>query len=439
MGTFFRALKIAISFLMIPRLFLSLIFFPLLLSLLIVCGQLVMTGLFVQSIVRDTGTRTEVIKDRNQKSLIRKIVYGSFDPLPEIIICRWAIDEEGDEVPPSEECSPDRLDVALHVKDPQNFDVTEYERIFNGNFERVHICKSCQPDIVISLLSEKGPESMVLSTVGIGLVRLSVYHQHVQERYIKAAEELGRTIELFGDVHLNLPGFRAPIKITGLNESVVGLMNISMLIVIALWLAVRAHRNVLDYFVRNGALLPMVSSTGKQAFYASIWIITGARVLAFLGAAIPVVVLWFFSVGSKDGLLHQFGGNALEFSLWLIAICFSFGLATIIASIAELKHRHTVINFTYRYLPLLFCFLGAALWMLSFIFDGSGVVAESAPATFRAITAAIPIIGLAPVLVAPIFKPTLWVLVVHTLLSIIAILMITRYNSQWFAAHLEEI
>ena len=50
-----------------------------------------------------------------------------------------------------------------------------------------------------------------------------------------------------------------------------------------------------------------------------------------------------------------------------------------------------------------------------------------------------PVLGIAPILIAPIFKPMVDVLTVHSILTILVCLYVLRANAHWFAAHLEEL
>ena len=66
----------------------------------------------------------------------------------------------------------------------------------------------------------------------------------------------------------------------------------------------------------------------------------------------------------------------------------TLGLATLIASIAELKHRHCLLSFTYKYIPLGIAFFGALIWGFSFLFEGSTAsVIRSITSSFEAVGA----------------------------------------------------
>jgi len=205
------------------------------------------------------------------------------------------------------------------------------------------------------------------------------------------------------------------------------------LVIISLWLALKAHRKVLDYFARNGALLPMVAATGKGVFYAAIWILTLTRVAAFVCAAVPITFFGLTGLLSDRQLDQMIKINSPEFVLWVLALLASLSLATLIASIADLKHRHQFFSIGYRYVPLFFCLAGGFVWTGSFLFDGPFF------GYFRALLSALPIVGAASILVAPVMQPQLSVLVVHLLLTSVLLVVALKRNARWFAAHLEEL
>jgi hypothetical protein len=190
---------------------------------------------------------------------------------------------------------------------------------------------------------------------------------------------------------------------------------------------------VLDYFARNGALLPMVAATGKHSFYDAIWLLTVFRVGAFLLAAVPATLLVFTGLTEDQPIPSFFGEDRLFPYAWMVAIGLSFALATLIASIADLKHRHHFLSFLYLYLPIAVCAISAVGWGLTFLVD------SPAFGYVRNIAAALPIVGMAPVLVSPLFQPSIWVLVAHALLTLGLIWLFLKRNAHWFAAHLEEL
>jgi hypothetical protein len=231
---------------------------------------------------------------------------------------------------------------------------------------------------------------------------------------------------------MHIPEISEAIGISSLKGTLPITTNIALLVVIALWLALKAHRKVLDYFSRNDVLLPLAAACGKQAFYSAIWILTLFRVGCFLGASIP---LMYFGL---DDIFSSNVGIDLSFSLahgaaWLVALVSALGLATVIASIAELKHRHSLLSVSYRVLPLLGAFFGAMVWGASFIMP------LHACGVFRLIVSALPIVGIAPILVAPVTGLPYAPMMIHAVLAIIGLTWLLKRNARWFAAHLEEV
>jgi hypothetical protein len=119
--------------------------------------------------------------------------------------------------------------------------------------------------------------------------------------------------------------------------------------------------------------------------------------------------------------------------LWGIALVATMALATVIASISELKHRHAFVSILYRFVPLLAASLGALAWAFSLFSRAEGV------GIFRLVVAAIPVLGMVPIMVAPITNLPVLPLLVHSALAGVTLVLILRRNARWFAAHLEEV
>ncbi len=433
-----RAVKLAISLIRIPRLFAYLFLLPLILSVGVVYVQLIFTRALVAVEKTDSASLEKRINETDDENLVRKFLFGSSSPLPPPKICRWSMQRVEDgrtlELPQSVECRPDRLDVALQVKDPMTFDTAPYEAIFKGNVERIHVCSSCAPDSVIKI-GDNSVESRTKSVMGLAVINLARFNKDLRYRYVEAAKGFDQVKALLGDIHLEAAGFKHSINISSLNTSLAILLNLTFLILVTLWLALKAHRKVLDYFARSGALLPMVAATGKGSFYGAIWILTVCRVGAFLFAAVPITLAGLSNFLEEQDLIQFVGDSYSRFAIWLLAIVASLSCATIIASVAELKHRHSLLSFTYRYLPFIVSILGALIWGVTFLFDGH----DSVVSIVRAVVASIPIAGIVPVLVGPVFEPPILVLLLHTLLTAALLTFTLRKNARWFAAHLEEI
>lgn len=425
-----RSLRLALALLKIPRLFGSLFLFPLLISIIVVAMQIVFTVLMVQSISNTTDPVERRIERTKDMNFGRLLLYGQGEPLPAMRLCRWReIERDGGtiEVPPNRECLPGRLDIALHVADPASFDPTLYKSAFEGNVEQLHLCKQCRPDVVIAV-GGRASRSEIRSIWGLVLVNMIRFNP---TQYVESLKEIEQVSGIFGERTLYLSGFDDPIEMDRTYTILALTMNLAGIIIIALWLALKAHRKVLDYFSHSGALLPMVAATGHGAFYGAIWFLTLARVGAFFGAALPMTYYGFIRLLERDDLNPFFFDARVV--VWLITLTTSLALATLIASIAELKHRHSLLSFTYKYVPIVICFLGGIVWASTFLLESSGAL------LLRAATTALPLLGTAAVLLGPVFRPSTLTLSIHLTTSVVLLVLALRYNSRWFAAHLEEI
>ncbi|MCO6431489.1 MAG: hypothetical protein J5J00_11565 [Deltaproteobacteria bacterium] len=430
-------LRLAVSLLMIPRLFLSLIFFPLIISLILVYLQLVASQIAINLINKSPTDIERSVKKRDDDNFMRRLIYGSGKPLPPLEICHWrtglASDGSMFEVPvDGAKCNPSRLDVALHLENQAEEKIAEYAKIFNGNIEKLHLCKTCSPDVVITERNGN-TTSDIRSVWGLMVLGLVAFDKEVANYYISSLKKTDQIKKLIGEHYLHISGFTQPISLHRIQTRSIIIMNIACLLIIALWLAIKAHRKVLDYFARSGALLPMVAATGKGNFYMAIWLLTLFRVQAFLLAAVPITIQTLNRILKTDTVGGVLGYDPITTLLWLAAIVIGLSFATLIASIAELKQRHHLFSFAYKYLPVLVCAAGALIWLGSFVLEGSAVE------MVRHILTALPVVGIAPVLVAPILKPITALLVCHALLTGVLFVLVLRRNAHWFAAHLEEI
>ncbi|RIL12054.1 MAG: hypothetical protein DCC75_01175, partial [Proteobacteria bacterium] len=259
------------------------------------------------------------------------------------------------------------------------------------------------------------------------------FNEDLKIKYVAAAEDFDRMRKIRGELYFHSKGFEAPLSVTDAELSVAVILNIAALIVISLWLALKAHRKVLDYFARSGALLPMVSATGKGPFYGAIWILTMLRVGAFLIATVPMMVYGLGELIDKNHFANLIGVNSWVFATWLLAITAGLALATLVASIADLRHRQSFFSFSYRYVPLFICASGALVWTATFIFD------SRLSDLLRRIVTALPVAGMGPIMVAPIFRPGWDILIINAMLTGVTLIILLRVNARWFAAHLEEI
>lgn len=434
MGKQISSLRLAYSLARIPRLFASLFLMPLLLSIVLLYGQMLITGIWLGTNRSDPGEVAGALDRLKKENLGRRLLYGDGKELPEIKICRWTAtlqDGEEGEVAP-EDCSADLLDVAIHTQTPQTFDATAYRKIFNGNVEHLHLCRRCTPHIVIDASSE-AHSTTVRSVWGLMVLSLIRFNEQSNQTFVKMAEDFHEIRTALGPVELLAHGFVAPINFRNMTPALAITLNVAGLFLLTMWLALRAHRKVLDYFSRSGALLPMVAATGQGTFYGALWLLTFARVVAFLLASVPLLISGFCELFPARSIGEIFDLAYVGIALWATTLAISLSLATLISSIAELKQRHHVLSFFYRYVPLILSGSGLLIWSISFLFDSTFAGA------LRNLISALPILGIGPVLLAAIFKPYTACLLIHLVSSILLGALILRHNARWFAAHLEEL
>lgn len=427
-----RSFRIAVALLGIPHLALSLFALPLVLSLGIVVTQLFLTSAAVQLANSGGGSLVASRVMEKDSHPVRWLLYGDGELRGPLTVCRWVNGPQGNEIPPPHGCAPDRLDVALNVEDPATFDATRFQRLFEGHVDRLHICKTCQPDVVITVAGDGTVRSQAHSVFGLSILFLPYSNQDVVDQRSAVKEAYDEIKRSLGSISLRIPEISDAIGISTLKGTLPITTNIAILVVIALWLALKAHRKVLDYFSHNDVLLPLSAACGKQNFYTAIWILTLFRVACFLGASIPLMYFGLSDILTGD-LKVDLAWSLARRAIWIVALVSALGLATVVASIAELKHRHSLVSISYRFLPLLGAFIGALAWSASFIapLHVCGI--------FRLIVSALPIVGIAPILVAPITGLPYVPMVIHSVLATIGLTWLLKRNARWFAAHLEEV
>jgi hypothetical protein len=429
-----RTLHLAWSLIRIPHLAFSLFVFPLTIGICLVIVQLIATGVIVRaSSLENSHLGSVEERSSRENSIVRRILYGSGDLRPDLKVCRWSFDPTTqEEVPPGPECAPDRLDVALRVSDPATFDVTHYKGIFSGQIDRLHVCQSCQPDVVITPKSGKDSTSRAYSAFGLAVLSLPLSHQDLIQKRMAVGKKLSHIMKLLGGVYFEIPEIEGGINTTAIRKTLPITMNIALLVIITLWLALRAHRKVLDYFAQNDVLLPLVAACGRSRFYSAIWLLTAARVFCFLGSSIPVLYFGLKGVVDKKSIF-TLDTSISQLSVWLLAITTSLALATIMASISELKHRHHLLSIFYRYVPIAIALFGGVVWVATLLIDSGSM------GMVRGIIAGLPVIGTAPLLLGPIINLPIVVMLPHALFAGILFVFMLRKNARWFAAHLEEI
>lgn len=428
-----NAIRLALAFIRVPRLFGSLFLFPLLISFIFLYVQLMVSGVLLKASATDAAKVRENLTKRKNNSVVRQLIAGNGEELGDIELCRWVQTPEG-EVPPAD-CKRHEFDVALIIPSFDEERIQQYQRTLNGNFRRMQICRTpaCATEVTIDLTNPDQPETSTRSVWGLLLLNLVELSPEQIEHFVKVREHKDKLKAQLGPLYLYTPGYQKPLNVREMTKLLVVILNFILLVLVALWLALKAHRKVLDYFADSGALLPLVAASGKRAFYGAIWILTLFRVFIFLSGSLPIAYLAIRDFTQGDPTDLFFHGELSWSLLWLFTLAMSLALATIIASIADLKHRHTLLSFGYRYVPLLVSLGGGIVWGLSFL------VEHQYSEAIRKILASLPLAGMAPMLLAPLFTPQEEILVIHTLLTAVLLALALRSNTRWFAAHLEEL
>ncbi len=424
------AFRIVYSLLKVPRLFASLLLFPIIGALIIVAIQLVFTASALTQISSVKNLDVEDNIDPNWNAL-RIVLFSDPYPLEQApVLCIWK-KENGVETYPSEQCRPDRLDVALNVSPDVEIDYQKYLDMIKGNALRLHVCSDCKPDLRIINPADK-PQIKISSIYGLMLYQLIIRDEEKESAIKEIRKEINRYRKGLGSVEINLASLKRPINLSSIDISLAATLNITALAVIALWLGLKAHRKVLEYFSKSGALLPMVAATGKKPFYRALWIITGLRVFSFLGASVPLLLITLVKSYSISDM-QLIDVSSSYFAVWIIALFAGLSLATIIASMADLKARHELLSIAYKLIPLFLSIFGVMIWSVTFFGTGelSGIL--------RSAIAAIPVIGLGPLIFSQVIQLPSLVLLIHLLLSIAGCYYLLNKNTHWFAAHLEEI
>lgn len=430
-----KPLLLAFSLIRVPRLFCTLLLWPLVIGVFVAITQVVFSSLFLHVMEESPDDYAARVEGTDVGvTWLQEELYQSDQPLGPPLICRWIVGSNGDEYPPTRECAIDPLDVTVEVENPETFDAAPHAEFFNGATRRIHLCRSCGKDVRIRTINGE-IQAHVFSLKALGVLALADVNadKGVNPHYIEARRQVEKYHDLTGTIFLHPPGFDRPVNISKTSKTMVMVVNTAFIVLITLWLSLVGHRKVLQYFARNDALLPLVAACGKETFYSALWIITLIRVGFFLLASVPTAYI-SYRVAVPDELLNVFLGEQNgEFLLWVTGIVSSLSAFTIIASIAELKHRHSLLSFAYKYLPMLLCLAGTALWTVSVFSSGSGWW------WVQHVIASLPLVGLSPMILAPIFRMSPTIIALHAMFASVLVVVCLRFNSRWFAAHLEEI
>ena len=420
------ALRVAFSLARIPRLFCAFLLFPLVVGIGLAFGQLVLTGVYLTMLGRTSdvvGGEFAAGKEHSRSVLQR---FGLAKDFSETKICRWT----GAQAPPDCELQP--FDVTIQPGTRSDTEVAKVIELFSGLTARIHLCQQCRSEITVTLGTENSTNIYDVWSLPI-LSFVAADNPIMRTRVLELLRAGEEVRDLLGETQLLLPGFSAPVSLTRMKAVFAMIFSIATSLVIGLALALRAHRRILDYFAQNDVLLPLVAACGKGTFYGALWWLTLFRVGAFFLAIGPATTMVFWELVSPETQAIFIGERALDLLLWLVTLVIGMSLLVVVASVGELRHRRPFVSVVYRFGPLVLCAVGGLVWGLTLLLPTELLQAV------RHATTATPILGLVAVLITPVFRPPPLTLVLHVLLSLSVLILTLRYNSRWFAAHLEEV
>lgn len=426
--------RICYAFLRIPRISLTLLLGPLLIGFLLVVFQLFVTMAYSGPNIKTADQMEEEFAGRKDYNPIRHFLYeNDGKELDEIKVCRWQM-HEGRELP-LVGCEPKGYDIAIHTDDPATFDVSAYVESYRGSVEKLHVCKnSCQTSIVIDHHGDDTKSSIYSPYAMLIYVMAKMDNDDRNQAKLKARKSNEDFEELNGKMTLFAPGYAQPILISGLSKNLALSLNIAVFLAASLWLALKSHRKVLEYFGRNGALMPLVASCGNKTFYLAIWYISLCRVFFFFLPTLPVNGYVLYYAVNSAGMNTSLFERPLYCLSWIVSSTAALAFITILGSIADLKHRVPFLFIIYKYMPIILCLSGFVLWCLSILLGSSSAINLA-----RDIASAMPILGLGPLLFAPVTMLSSETMLIQALLSIVLSSVLVRRNVRWFAAHLDEV
>jgi hypothetical protein len=427
-------LRLTLYLLQVPRLLLSLIIFPVILAFGTIILQLISSVFFLSYL---SSTETKKLEEslnnpRRTTNWVRDKLLGANDYEDTLKVCYWSVELGGKLKQPTTDCTVDRYDIVIDPKLATPDKEYNYMKLFLGFFRKVHICQGCVSDIMISKVNGETQIDFG-SLFALSLFTAVEITEEYRNNFSEAVKSLSEFESLTGDKYLRLTGFVQKTKLSTLTHTLILVSNISVFIIVCLWLALKAHRKVLDYFSHSGALLPLVAASGKNNFYLTIWSLTIIRVIAFTLTALPVGIYMLSDAIGQDLLNLLFLGDLLLLSVWIVTIIISLTLTTIIASLAELKSNSALLSIRYKLFPLLLCFLGGVIWIATFAYE--------APITFfiRDLILTLPLISIPALLMCPVFPPHPLSMAFNAILTLIFTIFTVRRNAEWFGSHLEEI
>lgn len=422
--------RLALAFIRVPRLFFALLFWPLVIGFLLAVGQGALSVGYIKTV---STTPEDVDKELSQseahQSWLRGVITGDPKPFQSVSICRW---KNGNLYKSAEgsDCSIDKDDLVIQTPQPLELSSSEYVDHFKGIVPEIHICEDCSSNFLIRSDKDRFKLSSIKS-LGLYILTEEDHISRRKEHFKDYLSDIKDAEQLEGEVVLKLPAFKRGLELRTASQRMVVTANIAGLIILVLWLALKAHKRVLDYFSKNDALLPLVAACGKDTFYLSLWIVTAFRVVFFLLSAVPATILFYVLLGENPaGDLFKFD---YVFFIWLACLFLALGAVTVLASIADLKSRASFSSILYRWLPFGLFAMGSLAWVPILLFGSESAYWLSQ------IIAVIPMLGLAPVIASPILYVEPISLVIHGILSLCLIIYLLRANSEWFASHLEAL
>ncbi|MBP9838468.1 MAG: hypothetical protein KBC84_07115, partial [Proteobacteria bacterium] len=208
-----NAFKIAINLLSIPRLFASLLFWPIVIGLSCAVVQISASSAYIKFVEEKPQDYIKRLNAPDEFSEhMRNFLVGRKSEFTEIKVCRWS-EVDGVEKAPVD-CEVHPLDVAINTDNVTDYNQEQYLNLYKGNVERLHICKSCKTDMTIHTNLENKNVTTITSLHGIllhGLVETTV-DKKLGDHFINfkvKAEEYKKTS---GTILFYPSGFKSPIN-----------------------------------------------------------------------------------------------------------------------------------------------------------------------------------------------------------------------------------
>ena len=186
-----RPLILAFSFIRVPKLFVSLLFWPMVMGVFLALLQAIVSSAYM-GLVSETPKQFEqrIHSESSEHRWLRSLLYGTGAALPPIQVCRWHT-ENGLEQPPAENCTLEANDVVVRSDNPSTYDIQTFAEFFNGTTYRIHVCRTCRTNIVI----EDGPDGRTsdvrgLRALGVYILTDAEVTNRVGDHYVAAKTAL---------------------------------------------------------------------------------------------------------------------------------------------------------------------------------------------------------------------------------------------------------